>query len=568
MTRWITILALFLSACSTPTPPPTSEPTGTSPSTQAEITTQSSSAPEPGSHTQMPLPSNEPESDAISHVTKELETQSFWWSSNTTRKEDAAQKTITFTAEFLFMAGASESAQILRFPTPEEAASSFGESDRTFHSFPSKQGSTSSFSDNHYGHTHWIEWLSGNRIFRASTSYLSTYKGEARDPTIIAEALFQAAEQYGLHDQTPSINQPPPFPSVTQFPEASSYRWTLMAEGLQKPLDITHAGDDRLFIVEQSGIIRVLQDDQMLPSPFLDIRDRVNDDASERGLLGLAFHPNYAGNGFFFVNYTGQGGHTVVSRFQVSSNPNQADPDNELILLRIQQPYANHNGGGVKFGPDGMLYIGTGDGGSGGDPQGNGQSLDTLLGKILRIDVDGEEPYIIPSDNPLIGKDGLPEIWAYGLRNPWRFSFDRSTGDLYIADVGQNMWEEINFQPAGSPGGTNYGWNLREGGHPFASQTTEGLIDPVAEYSHELGCSVTGGVVVRDPSLPTWNGVYIYGDYCTGIIWGVLQTEDSQWKDKQLFDTDMSIASFGEDASGQIYLADYRGSIYRLEISQ
>jgi glucose/arabinose dehydrogenase len=353
--------------------------------------------------------------------------------------------------------------------------------------------------------------------------------------------------------------------SVIRFPDTSNYTWTLVANGFQKPLDITHAGDDRLFVVEQPGTIRVIQDDQVLPDPFLDIRDRANDNATERGLLGLAFHPNYYENGFFYLNYTEQDGHTVVSRFRVSSNPNQAEPQSEFVLLRIQQPYANHNGGDVKFGSDGMLYIGTGDGGSGGDPQGNGQNLNTLLGKLLRIDVDGEQPYTIPSNNPFVGKDALPEIWSYGLRNPWRFSFDRLTGDLYIADVGQNIWEEINFQLATSLGGINYGWNLREGTHPFASEITEGLTDPITEYSHDFGCSVTGGVVVRDPTIPSWNGIYLYGDYCTGIIWGVLQTENGQWKNAQLFNTDHVIASFGEDASGHAYLVDYLGSIYRLE---
>jgi glucose/arabinose dehydrogenase len=280
--------------------------------------------------------------------------------------------------------------------------------------------------------------------------------------------------------------------------------------------------------------------------------------------LGLAFHPDYFSNGKFFVNYTGENGETVISRFQVSNQLDLADPDSELVILRLQQPYANHNGGGLKFGPDGMLYIGTGDGGSGGDPLGNGQRLDTLLGKILRIDVDREQPYDIPLDNPYVSGGGLPEIWAYGLRNPWRFSFDRISGDLFIGDVGQNVWEEINYQPAGSPGGENYGWNLREGSHPFSSEITTGLIDPVAEYPHDFGCSVTGGVVVRSPSLPSWNGVYLYGDYCTGIIWGLLQTEDGFWEASQLFTTPFTISSFGEGFDGEVFVLDYFGAIYQL----
>jgi glucose/arabinose dehydrogenase len=353
--------------------------------------------------------------------------------------------------------------------------------------------------------------------------------------------------------------------TVDPFPDPASFQWNLVAEGFQKPLDLTHAGDARVFVVEQSGLIHVLQDGQPLPTPYLDIRDRVNDNASERGLLGLTFHPDYQSNGLLFVNYTGSNGETVISRFQVSRDPNLADPDSETFLLRIAQPYANHNGGGLKFGPDGLLYIGTGDGGSGGDPQGNGQRLDTLLGKILRIDVDQVQPYTIPPDNPWIGTDGLPEIWAYGLRNPWRFSFDRLTGDLYIADVGQNVWEEVNFQPSGSPGGENYGWNLREGAHPFNSESTNGLVDPVAEYSHELGCSVTGGVVIRSPALPSWNGIYLYADYCTGIIWGLIQGEKGTWETRQLFTTPFTISSFGEDFGGEVYILDYRGSVYRLE---
>jgi len=233
------------------------------------------------------------------------------------------------------------------------------------------------------------------------------------------------------------------------------------------------------------------------------------------------------------------------------------------VLLHIEQPYANHNGGGLAFGPDGYLYIATGDGGSAGDPEGNGQRLDTLLGKLLRLDVDSAEPYAIPPDNPF--RDGTrPEIWAYGLRNPWRFAFDRLTGDLYIGDVGQGDWEEIDFQPAGAPGGINYGWNLREGVHPYTSDATAGLTDPVAEYSHASGCSVTGGVVVRSPSLPEWTGVYLYGDYCSGRIWGMVRDERGMWQNAALFETGLRISSFGVDAEAEVYLLDHGGSLYRL----
>jgi glucose/arabinose dehydrogenase len=338
-----------------------------------------------------------------------------------------------------------------------------------------------------------------------------------------------------------------------------------VAAGFSRPLDLQHAGDGRLFVVEQEGRILIVSEGQTLDPPFLDIRDRVGATALERGLLGLAFHPRFTENGAFYVNYTDRNGDTVVARFLVSSQPNVADPASEVILLRIDQPFANHNGGVLAFGPDGYLYIGTGDGGSGGDPQGNGQRLDTLLGKILRIDVDGGSTYAIPPDNPFAAGGGLPEIWAYGLRNPWRMAFDTATGDLYIADVGQNQWEEVNFQPAGAPGGVNYGWNLREGRHRFAGDRTEGLIDPVAEYATRLnGCSITGGVVVRDPGLRAWNGIYLYGDWCSGRVWGLLRDASGEWQTQQLFNTSYNISSFGVDHAGEVYLVDHGGAVYRL----
>ncbi len=256
-------------------------------------------------------------------------------------------------------------------------------------------------------------------------------------------------------------------------------------------------------------------------------------------------------------------GDTVIARYLASGD--RADPASEVILLRIPQPFANHNGGALAFGPDGYLYIGTGDGGSGGDPQGNGQSVNTLLGKILRLDVDGGEPYAVPADNPFAGSGGgAPEIWAYGLRNPWRIAFDGPTGDLYIGDVGQNRWEEIDVVPAGAPGGANFGWNVREGLHAYAGDSSAGLVDPAAEYSHDLGCSVTGGVVVRDPALPAWDGTYLYGDYCSGRVWGLRRSADGAWLNGPLFETGVSISSFGEGSDGRVYLLDYAGTIYRL----
>jgi glucose/arabinose dehydrogenase len=352
---------------------------------------------------------------------------------------------------------------------------------------------------------------------------------------------------------------------IPTLPDPSGYRWALVAEELVNPVDLQSAGDERLFIVEQRGWIRIITDGKLLPEPFLDLSKYITDRESEQGLLGLAFHPNYAENGRFFVNYTDRFGNTVITRFIVSSTPDLADLNSLRVILRFNQPYPNHNGGGIVFSPDGDLYIGTGDGGSGGDPLGNGQRFDTLLGKLLRIDVDAADPYAIPPDNPFTSDDVLPEIWAYGLRNPWRFNFDRLTGDLYIGDVGQNQWEEISYLPAGSPGGANFGWNIREGAHPYAGDSTEDLIDPIAEYDHSQGCSVTGGVVVRDPSLPAWDGVYLYGDYCTGTVWGLLPTADGGWQTAVLFNTDYQISAFGEDQVGRVYLVDYQGSIYRLE---
>lgn len=362
---------------------------------------------------------------------------------------------------------------------------------------------------------------------------------------------------------------------ITDLPDASGVTWVPVVTGLWNPVDIQHAGDGRLFVIEKSGRIRIIKDGQLLPTPFLDILDRVGSDASEQGLLGLAFHPRYAENGRFYVNYTDRSGNTVIAYFQVSSDPDLADSSSEYVLLRVEQPYRNHNGGGLAFGPDGTLYIGLGDGGSGGDPLGNGQSLNTLLGKILRLDVDSGDPYTIPSDNPYVGSGEVyPEVWAYGLRNPWRFAFDPLTGDLYIGDVGQGSWEEIDFVPAGARGGINFGWRVYEGLHKFdtfAADPSDHWL-PVAEYGHGVspgGCSVTGGVVYRGASLPGWDGVYLYGDFCSGDIWGLLRLSDGaqeQWISGQIFDTGFTITTFGVDMAGEVYLANYGdGGIYRLQ---
>ncbi len=344
-----------------------------------------------------------------------------------------------------------------------------------------------------------------------------------------------------------------------------------VAQGLQSPVGIASAGDGsgRLFVVEKAGTIRIVQDGAVLPAPFLDITGRVRSSGSEQGLLGLAFHPDFAQNGFFFVNYSDRQGNTVVARFSVSSDPNRADPASEARVLWVEQPAGNHNGGHLAFGPDGYLYIGLGDGGGGGDTYGHGQNTRTLLGAMLRVDV-GELPYTIPPDNPFVGNpDVLDEIWAYGLRNPWRYAFDRETGDLYIADVGQNAYEEVSFQPANSAGGENYGWPIMEGLHCYPetqSCDSTGLVLPVAEYAHGAGeCSVTGGNVYRGQVFPALRGAYFYGDYCSGRMWGLARGPDGAWQSAALLQQPVAIAGFGEDDAGEVYVADMRnGVIYRL----
>ena len=358
-----------------------------------------------------------------------------------------------------------------------------------------------------------------------------------------------------------------PSPIVQNFPNPADYQWLSIVSGLSSPVGLTHAddGSNRLFILEQKGVIRIFHHGELQANPFLDIRSIIGSEGNEQGLLGLAFHPNYAENGLFFINYTNLDGDTIVSRFQVSANPGIADANSETILLRVKQPYGNHNGGHILFDPDGYLYIGLGDGGSAGDPQGNGQNLSTLLGSMLRLDIDNGSPYAIPPDNPYVNGGGLPEIWASGLRNPWRYSFDRSTGDLYIGDVGQGQWEEINFRAAEAPNSANFGWNYWEGLHPYQDTAPEDIefVFPIWEYGHDQGCSVTGGFVYRG-SMAAWQGIYIYGDFCSGRVWGLLRDNVNIWQNTLLFETDFNITSFGEDESGEIYLVDRSGGIYQL----
>jgi glucose/arabinose dehydrogenase len=336
---------------------------------------------------------------------------------------------------------------------------------------------------------------------------------------------------------------------------------------------VTGAGDGSgtLFVTEQAGRIWVIRDGARLAQPFLDIEELVGSEGNEQGLLSVAFHPLFAENGRFFVNYTDRNGDTVVAAYTRSAeSPDLADPASAAVLLTVPQPAPNHNGGLMKFGPDQYLYIGLGDGGRAGDPWGNAQNLDTLLGKLLRIDVDGGAPYAVPADNPFVGQDGArPEIWAYGLRNPWRFSFDRASGDLYIGDVGQNEFEEVHFQPYASPGGENYGWDIMEGTACYDAESCEqaGLEQPVAVYSHsgdEGGCSITGGYVYRGAAFPRLAGVYLYADYCSGNLWGMAGGPGA-WQSALLATLDIRATSFGEDDAGELFVADREGGgIYRV----
>lgn len=349
----------------------------------------------------------------------------------------------------------------------------------------------------------------------------------------------------------------------------------LVASGLNTALYLTAPpGDtDRIFVVQQTGIIRVLRHDSLLTTPFLNVSSLIGYvGGGERGLLSMAFHPSYASNGLFYIDYTAPDGALTVARYHVSANPNVASPAPADTLLAI--PHAtnsNHNGGLVTFGPDGYLYIGTGDGGGGGDPDGNGQDSTVLLGKILRIDVDGAAPYAIPPTNPFISRPpAAPEVWAYGLRNPWRFSFDRMTHDFYIADVGQNAWEEIDFAPAGDPGGHNYGWNRMEGVHCYLPTTgcvMSGLVLPVYEYGHGSGCSITGGYVYRGTRYPALGGRYFFGELCAGWIRSLKMQGGAATdvKDHSAeFGLVPGVTSFGEDGRGELYITLGTGQVYRI----
>jgi glucose/arabinose dehydrogenase len=363
-----------------------------------------------------------------------------------------------------------------------------------------------------------------------------------------------------------------------------------VASGLARPIFATApAGDDRLFIIEQQGRIKILRSGTVLPTPFLDIRALIPNISGndERGLLGLVFHPNYAANGHFYVNYIDLSGNTVIARYHVSADPDVADPSSAFTILTIPQPYQNHKGGTLLFGPnDGYLYIGMGDGGSSGDPENRAQDPSSLLGKILRIDVDAGSPYAIPAGNPYAGP-GLPldEIWDLGLRNPYRWSFDRATGNMYIADVGQSLWEEVDFEAAHGSGGVNYGWRIMEGNHcynPPQNCNTTGITLPIYEYSHggtPPRCSITGGYVYRGNMIPSLRGTYFFADFCSNQIWsfrydGAILTEFTDRTAELAPGAGLvlsDVAGFGEDSGGEMYIVDRGtgtdGEIYRIDVN-
>jgi glucose/arabinose dehydrogenase len=360
--------------------------------------------------------------------------------------------------------------------------------------------------------------------------------------------------------------------SIAAAADTQPIRLTQIAGNLDRPIDIVHPGDGsgRLFIVLQEGKIVVYNGTRVLPKPFLNITGAVSC-CGEQGLLSLAFHPQYETNGFFYVYYVNTTGNLVLARYKVSSRENIANKNSRRILLTIPHPqFGNHNGGKLLFGKDGFLYLSVGDGGGGGDQNNNAQNLGTLLGKILRLNVNGPSPYSIPADNPFVNRAGArEEIWAYGLRNPWRISFDKLRGHLYIGDVGQGEWEEINFENRRSSGGVNYGWRRMEGRHCFnppSNCNIGGLKLPVAEYDHSQGCAVTGGFVYRGTSIPSLRGTYLYADYCRGTIWG-LRKVAGKWTNQQQLSSGMNISTFGEDENGELYIANHSpdGAIFRIE---
>jgi glucose/arabinose dehydrogenase len=357
-------------------------------------------------------------------------------------------------------------------------------------------------------------------------------------------------------------------------PDSAGYSWTLISDGFDRPLYVTYANDGsgRLFGVEQTGMVWIIDNGVQSDAPFLDISGMLPPGVfrggySEQGLLGLAFHPDFAENGLVFVSYNDLAGDTVISRFSTAAdNPNTVDAASEVVILTADQPFENHNGGHIAFGPDGYLYISMGDGGDQGDPFQHGQNPESLLGKILRIDVNTAEPYAIPDGNAVDFDTAFaPEVYLTGFRNPWRFSFDRATDDLYIGDVGEWQYEEINFFAAGSSAGANFGWEAFEGNLARGGGEAADFVSPAVEYSHDLGCSVTGGYVYRGEAMPELQGYYVYGDYCVGNLWLMWRDDAGNWQSVLWMRTGRQISSFGEDEQGELYLVDYKGEILRLE---
>lgn len=373
------------------------------------------------------------------------------------------------------------------------------------------------------------------------------------------------------------VSVPTPSPGVTRpastpVPITDSFTLLQVIGGFVRPTLVTNAADgsNRLFILEKPGRIRVIKSGLLLAEPFLDISNLVKSDANEQGLLGLAFHPDFEKNGRFFVAYSARNADNTVAEYRVNPpSADTADPATGKALLAVADQFANHNGGMLAFGPDGFLYISMGDGGSSGDPNGNGQNLNSLLGKLLRVDVNSGSPYAIPATNPFVSRTGVrKEVWAYGLRNPWRITFDRETGDLWIGDVGQNKYEEVDFQRADSRGGENYGWNTMEGNHCFKPESgcaEQGLVKPAFEYDHGQGCSVTGGYVYRGKSIPSLVGRYLFADYCQTTLWATTKGSDGAFTTDKIGKVPKGVSAFGEDEAGEIYLSiDGEGAVYKL----
>lgn len=399
--------------------------------------------------------------------------------------------------------------------------------------------------------------------------------------TTLAPTVAPVAEANLTDAASAEVSLPTPTPApeiATLTPDQVRLRLEPVYDGFQLPVFLTHAGDGsgRSFVVEKTGKIWVIDGGAVQATPFLDLSAKITTSGNEQGLLGMAFAPNFAESGHVFVNYTDRQGTTVVERYTVSAGDrNQADAQSAFTVLTVAQPASNHNAGMVDFGPDGYLYVPLGDGGASNDRFGHGQNPDTLLAKILRLDVtsDPTQPYLIPADNPFVNADwdGRPvrdEVWAIGLRNPWRTSFDRATGDFWIADVGQNQIEEINVVQSGAPGGYNLGWPIMEGLSCFNASDCDqnGLTLPVIDYRHVGGnCSVTGGYVYRGSAFPQWQGIYFYGDFCSGRIWALAPDGNGGWSNAEVLDSDLTLSSFGEDEAGELYALDYgSGVIYRL----